>query len=84
MTTLRVAVSVSDSGYSVAFGPLITNADGSLSILLTGTQVGANYAVLPAFFTRLSYYDLTDLSPGAHTLHIEQAAGFITTIQFQR
>jgi Ca2+-binding RTX toxin-like protein len=83
-TTLRLGVTVTDSGYSVAFGPLVTNGDGSLSILLAGTQVGANYGVLPALFTRVSYYDLTGLAPGMHSLHIEQAAGLITTIQFQR
>jgi len=33
---------------------------------------------------RVSYYDLTGLAPGMHSLHIEQAAGLITTIQFQR
>lgn len=83
-TTLRVAVTVSDSGYSVAFGPLTANPDGSLSILLSGTQVGANFAVLPAFFTRQSYYDLTNLTPGPHALHIRQPSGLIRTIEFQR
>jgi len=83
-TTLRVSVMVSDSGYSVDFGPLITNPDGSLDILLSGTQLGARYAVLPVVLTHKSYYDLTDLAPGIHTLHVRQPSGLIRTIEFRR
>jgi Ca2+-binding RTX toxin-like protein len=82
--TLRIAMTVTNSGFDINFGPLTTNPDGSLGIVLAGTQLGWKYAVLPALFTRQAYYDLTNLAPGPHVLHISQADGLIRTIDFQR